>query len=618
MGTAATDRAIARSVAFIATSTESNERVLLLDRFELPIDALVSDPGLDEKVLTSLNLRFLGDVVQPDELTQLLEEQFETAAEFVYGHPIWKRIREGSERDLHAYLMETRHYLAAASTRMSPSIHRSIGLPPLTLLLSRHLLEEWDHARFFEGALKALGCARPLVQACRPMPATLEWIHATRSMAYEDDLGAAICSGFMEHSSVEAVSVIGWHDMLVSTGLLSREANAAIFAHVETDIQFGHAGNWTEAIVRSGPITTTRACKLLNNVATLAEAIYRWLTCLHCGVAADLVSGLQVFTEAGVLQGADEAETIGEVDIYRGLPVWPATLLSHVNESGCGSVSDVICALTYALGAELLRTPEQHHPLARAARDFASRLVGDEEIEHLGHVDGLERVASGWLRTIDGHPLWDAMSGAAGEHLVAGYVLENYHYLASATSHISAGIASSTDATVRGLLINHLEDELEHKDLLSERLRESGYVMDPDAMRPLSTTVAFVGFLQNLGHQDWRAYLLVSTYLQKSLSDMRGTQRHAEFYQAVSGKSPNAGRLLQILREHDDIDEGLGHDDRPRARLTAMLSECDRVPTASVEIAAVGPALAWGFLDGILQHYGQSAGALQQRHGWHM
>lgn len=617
MSTATSARAINRSVAFVAESAESAEPVLLLDRFEIPLDALVSDPVLEEKVLTSLSLAFLGDCVRPDELTQLLEEQFATAAELVYGHPIWKRIREGSTRDLHAYLLETRHYLAAAAARMSPSVHRSIGLPPLTLLLSRHLLEEWDHARFFEEALAALGCAQPLVEACRPMPATLEWIHATRTIAYEDDLGAAVCSGFMEYSSVEAGAVSGWHEMLVSSGLLSAEANAAIYAHVETDLHFGHADNWARAIALAGPITTTRACKLLNNVATLAEAIYRWLTSLQRGVAGDLVRGLQVFTELGVLDRRDSDGTIGEVDIYRGLPVWPASLLTHVNESGRGSASDVVCALTYALGAELLADPEHDHPLPDAVRNLAVRLVGDGSPEDLNDAHALEQLATSWLRSVDGHPLWDVMSGAHNEYLVAGYVLENFHYLASASSHISAGIASCTDAAVRRHLIDHLDDELEHRDLLSQRLRESGYVTDPDAMRPLSSTVAYVGFLENLAHQDWRAYLLVSTYLQKSLSEIRGSHRHSGFYQSVSDMSPTSGRLLHILREHDDIDEGLGHDDRPGARLAAML-ECDRVSNATVQLAAIGPALAWGFLDGILQHYSQGPGALHQRNGWHV
>jgi len=83
-------------------------------------------------------------------------------------------------------------------------------------LLSHHLLEEWDHEKFFSEALKVVGCDGVLVSTARPILATLEWVHVTGAIA--------VCSGFMEYSSNETGAVRGWHSMLVETGLLPEAA----------------------------------------------------------------------------------------------------------------------------------------------------------------------------------------------------------------------------------------------------------------------------------------------------------------------------------------------------------------------------------------------------------
>jgi pyrroloquinoline quinone (PQQ) biosynthesis protein C len=612
-----------RANPFLAHTRDGSSSVILLDRFELPMADIPS--SLWTKIEASLDVGFLGPVIEPDVMIVLMSEQYAAASEFVYGHPVWGRIRSGDRNALHAYLLETRHYLAAASARMSPSIARQIGLGPVNLLLSRHLLEEWDHAKFFADALQAIGCRRDLLPAVRPLPATMEWLHATRTLAYGSGLNAAMCSGFMEYSSTEADAVAGWHDMLVSSGLLLPEANRAILRHVDTDVAFGHADNWKHVLTARGPLVPDEAAGALNAVATLAEAIYRWLSSLDRGLSASIVAGLQLLEEDRVEAAGSgsartseaQTETAGpqdiEVAIYDGLPVWPAPVLSLVSwgDEGLTDAAAIITGLTYALGSLPADEPS---PLQSAVRTNAARLVGSGAVQR-DTVQGLEAEATGWLRAIDGHELWSAMVEDSSDELIVGYVLENYHYLASATCHIGAAIASSTSAAVRRQLIAHLEDELTHCTMLEKTLLQCGGVERPSAMRPLPTTVAFVGFLENLGHQDWKAYLAVSTFLQKSLSECRPTSRHTQFYSAIADRSPTGAALLRALWEHDEIDEGLGHDDRPAQRLAELL-RYGPLPEDSLRHAAVGPGLAWGFLDGILQHYRTGPGSVRQRVAW--
>ena len=545
----------------------------------------------------------------------LISEQYAAASEYVYGHPIWKAIRSGARRPLLAYLLETRHYLAASASRMAPSIKQDVGLSPLTLLLSQHLLEEWDHAKFFSEALCTIGCSPLLSSASRPLPATLEWIHATRSIAYKSDLSAALCSGFMEYSSKETQAVLSWHSMLVTQGLISSAANKSIIKHLETDISFDHAENWKRAIKLNGAVTASVVASALNDVVTIAEAIYRWQSALLGGCSASIVYGIQSMTEEGLSGKVEPRDSEYDCHVFDGLPVWPSAVMGFVS-SGNDSAPEaakIITAVTYALGY-VSPVLTDTSPLASTVSDNARQLAGLQCCD-LASASCLETEVTGWLRCIDGHSLWDDMTQMRCDGLIAGYVLENFHYLASAARHIGGAIASCTNTSLRLQLIEHLEDELKHCDLLETKLTETGAIHSPSRMRPLSTTVAFVGFLQNIARQDWKAYILVSAFLQKSLSECRASQRHSRFYERVIGQNPTSGPLLRSIWEHDDLDKDLGHDDRPSKLLATLVAE-EAVSKESLRHAAVAPALAWSFLDGIHAHYRHGRGALFQRVGW--
>ncbi|MCV7227685.1 hypothetical protein [Mycolicibacterium komossense] len=606
-----------RTVPFIAHSASSKTPIVLIDQYEVPgVNIPTSVWG---KMARAIDLRELAATIDPDTLTVLASEQFAAASEFVYGHPIWAEIRAGASAPLHAYLLETRHYLAAASARMSPALARGIGLCPLTLLLSKHLLEEWDHAKYYAAALEQLGCQRDLIARARPLPTTLEWIHATRHIGYCDPLSAALCSGFMEFSSTELDTVLSWHDMLVNTGLLSQDANDAIRGHVDIDVHFGHAQNWQNAINVAGTLPAAAAARALNAVATIAESIYRWLSSLIDGAGASIVAGMQLLETAEVADNLLPNNALHdsdlEVRIYDCLPVWPAPLLKTATwgDSEFSTAADIVCGLNYAFGNEL--TSLRNSELATVIDEYAAR-IAPPPTTMMGTTNELDGFVTGWLRAIDGHDLWDAMTDAAAEpELIAGYVLENYHYLASAAGHVGAAIASTTCPKIRAQLIEHLDDELTHCDMLGRALARHAGIQEPASMRPLPTTVAFVGFLQNIAHQDWTAYVLVSTFLQRSLSETRQNNRGEDFYRTIDTANPNNGALLTALRDHDAIDQVLGHDAKPTLRLEETLKSAP-ISTCSRTHAAVAASLAWSFLDGIERHYSSGTGALRQRMSW--
>lgn len=596
-----------RTVPFLATAL--TEPLVVLDRFTFPPASLTANHPVIEKIEVSLSLQQFTNTVDAETAVAIASEQYVAGSEFVYGHPIWEDIRSGSQAAVYAYLLETRHYLAAASSRMAPGIQGGIGLDPLTLLLSKHLIEEYDHAKFFEDALHVIGCPRNQITTARPLPSTLEWIHFTRAVASRDSLSAALCSGFMEYSSRESEAVIGWHRHLSKQCLIPDDANAAIFKHVETDLGFGHDKNWENAIQHVAPISTERFAAALNDVATLCEMIYRWLSVLRNGLSAYVVTAMSV---GCIPSMAIESESTA-VRAFSGLPVWASSVLHMVNHGGTGTqMASSVIGVAYSHGQDLM--PAETADFENAVLSVCSTLAAPQA-EHVESPKSLYQTARSWLRSIDGHELWQALVNRPSFSLVQGYILENYHYLASATRHISAAISSCPDGAIQLDLIAHLEDELEHCELLRTVLERTDEIRHIKRCRPLPTTVAFVGYLRDLGTTDWRGYLVASAFLQCSLAELRSDKRHQRFYSEVIKAVPEAKILLDPLQLHDDIDEDLGHDDRAARRLERLIQR-HQIPVESFERAAITPLLAWGFLDGIVQHYQHGGASVTQRIAW--
>lgn len=611
-------RPLNRSPFFVAYAASGRGQILLLDRFEIALDELALGHEVYARALEPLDLGRHGKAIDSDQLIELLAEQFDAASEFVYGHPSWENIRGGSQRALLAYILETRHYLAAAPSRMSSSIETGMGLSPLTLLLSHHLLEEWDHEVFFTNALVAMDCPEALVRSARPLPSTLEWVHLSRFIGSKGALNAAACSGFMEYSSTETEAVKGWHVLLTQKGLIPETATQAIFSHFETDLGFDHASNWQRAIRCEPVVSLSVAQDVLNDVCAIAEMIYRWLSALDAGASADIVTAMQVSGDQAYTTASFRRPHELSVKMFNGLPVPPSTLLSAINwgDGSATPASQIATAASYAfrhLSRNNSASGGDFMPLVAAYSASWGEGAPDGAVED---IQSLLAIVESWLCTIDGHELWGAMLEMPSDALVTGYFLENFHYLASATRHITAAIASSDLPAVRRAYLAHLEDELEHCDILGAALSAVANIDHPERFRPLPTTMAFVGYLELLARSNWRAYVIVSTFLQSSLSVSRTGGRHAEFYETLMQRNPRLASLVQTMATHDEIDDGLDHDTAHIDRLTAILAES---PATISEIgqAAISASLGWSFLDGILQHYSCGSGAILQRAGWH-
>jgi pyrroloquinoline quinone (PQQ) biosynthesis protein C len=642
--------ALRRTVPFLAPGRARDEsRVLLLDRAELPLAAVT--PELAARLARPVNLGPADRCLPAAQVERIVEGQYEACLEYIYGHPAWQRFRDGAgQAALYSYLLESRHYLAAAPFRMASGITDALRPSTLVRLQAHHVVEEADHDTYFENGLAALGAPRELVRQARPSPVTVEWIHLMRTVAGYSPLAAAICSGLLEYTAGDNAAVSGWHELLVERGLLGREAVQAIFEHVETDLGLGHGSNWRHAIQAARVVPVEELADWLNATSLVAEMIVRWLDSLDAGLSGEVVAALPGLVPAG---GEPERVLSGEID---GLPVWPAEVydsFAHGARSSAPGVRRAL-ALAYAFagrvdsadaqgsatagdsggvsgagtggagaaaGQPAAATPGAPTTPVRAARGLVDRCA--RPWSGTDATGDLDKLVEGWMAAIDGHELWRELAERPAYPLVYGWMVENYHYVAGIWQHCGAAVSTCPDPVIRAELVKHLIEEFNHGKMFLrgiERGRGERYAgLGVAASRPLPTTVAFIGTLRELGQRDWKAYLLALGFLQLSLS--AGGQglheRHEGFYESMFRRLPEARELVAAMRRHDQEDTKLGHGDDSRL-LLRLLGQRHPVGQETVAAAAVVPQLAWSFLDGIRRHYRHGDAAVLQRLGWHV
>lgn len=582
-----------RTVPFLGDVV--GKRVFRIDNFLIG-NGEAPQPELVTRIGRTLDLSLIGHDLPVELAEAVIEEQFDAAMDYLFSHPLWEQFRSGSDavEPLLAYLIETRHYLAAAPARMAPGVSCSYPDSDITEILARHLIEESNHAIYFERALETLGVSAATARSIRPDPRTIELIHLMRDVASHDPLCAAVCSGLLESTANDRDGVLRWHDMLVQRGLLPASTVEAFKRHVAVDYELGHGRTWRRVLRALGPtVHSDRLAIALNASTQVAEMLFRWFSAFQQGS-----SGMAVLLLSQDDAGAERAdEPAADRDrFWSGIPVWPASVM-HATAYAANHTFAVRAALSSMVLLE-------QAPPAGSSQAIGELAASSWQPE----MRPVPTHARDWVRVIDGHRLWDLMLSAKGASAVAlatGWIVENIFYLRAAARHNANVIASCPDQRIRNWMVHHMEEEQGHASILRRHLPES---INLEAWRPLPTTTAFVGALVDAARIDWKAYCLAQICLQGSLRDNSDA-----FYEAVATTSAQAARIIAGMRDHDHIDRDCGHCDDAE-ELATLLSPYILEPMTLEHGALIGQ-LAWSFLDGIADHYVHEA-SIAQRIGW--
>lgn len=595
------EECVQRTVPFL---TPHSEGVALRLGELLVVPRRDTFPHLHELLGRHLSLGSVGDTLSAKAAEPVVAEQYEACLEHVFSSPTWEAFRASrGQLAIIAYMTETRHYLHAATARMAAGVAAMPHHWDVSSHLSEHLIEEADHARFFENALELLGIPRAAVSQLRPLPATLAWILVMRASAFEDPLAAALCSGLMESSAADRPVVSAWHEMLVSNSLLPAEVVNAMREHVDLDAQLGHGDNWRDCLSAFRRIDTLRLVRALNSVTIVAEAARNW---------SDSLLNSPIGTVAAAVNGRATGGLPRVDAIFNGDRVWSAAFLDDLADRNTSTGYSSVVTAAYSLS--------DHHLAAGHDDVLPEFLVEARRVREACSVPAdpapgksIGDTIDAWLCSINGHHLWDALLHSIDACLAGGWILENYHYLAASARHVSAAIFSCPDAELRQMLTRHLKEEAHHEDILAAALRTFAGSVDPGTLRPLPSTVAFIGYLRELAFVDWKAYVVALNVLQRSLRP--GDERHSQFYARMARTSREAAALAGAMRQHDEVDGQLNHHDQADHMLDRLCASHD-VTAESMRRAAMVPMLAWGFLDGILKHYSNGPLAILQRQGW--
>jgi len=595
---------IGRSVPFAVRAGSIRESAWLLDPYSFPVRQVPSK-ALLSKVRNSLDLSLLGDSFPAVVAEKLLADQYDACMTFMFEHPLWEQTRSsrGSEA-LSAYVLETRHYLHAAPWRMAPGAASALTDLPLAAHLAEHVVEEADHARFFEDALTRLGCSVRSVRSAEPLPGTLEWVFLMRGLSHSSALVAGIASGVMEYTANDRTLINAWHQNLKDKKLLPSAVIEAFRRHVDLDEELGHGNNWREMLHEQAVIDAKSLARSLNAAATVAEGVDRWSDQAVEGLAATAVH------EMTSIDDAHSEESLDVVDPILGARfVWPAEVLHQVAYGGGEPLGfRRVVAQSYFLAGNGGAVTS---PVSVEAKRLKKRLA--VRVERPRTEEGWSEMLREWQRCVDGHRLWSEMESAPDDSLAYGWLLENFHYLGASPLHVAAAVASCPDVALRASLVKHLAEEAGHERMLlgalSKRMPKALVLLQ----RPLSSTTAFTGLLADLARSDWKAYVLALGFLQFTLSTDGRRQR--SFYDQVGKGRPGTKALLGAMRAHDREDARLGHN-RDAAEMIKRLVSRHEVPAESLGRAARIGTLAWSFLDGIRRHYSMGPSSIVQRMGW--
>lgn len=603
-----------RTVPFISESLfETGKPSFLIDNLEV-LDSDISHSRLVGKLHDSLKISKKYYITSRDSIL-LVTAQYDTCLEYMFSHRFWRLLRETENKTLAlGFLIETMHYLAAAPHRMANGIdiHYDCN-DALTNLISKHTLEEHNHNIFFEMALKEYGCDSKILSFSRPLPTTFEWIYLMRFLSKIDPLCAILSSGLLEYTAEDQGTIKNWHTMLVDRNILNRASVNAIYEHVKLDYRLQHNSNWKNALKSLKFIECKRLCVCLNSIATIAEMYVRWLDSIVNGLSGDFVNVLSK------LNFKLERKDIGsDVDYtFVSLPVFSSKIYDLVTHGGNISkkLKEVV-STSFCLSGIALENPKN---VECSDRNFIDLILNTtKKTSKHKHFDTtrkkfIELVNESWLLAINGHKLWEALRENPSYSLVFGWIYENYYYISSIAQHVGPAIASCSDSLIRDELVKHLDAEIDHGSMLRKPLLKNEYGINIDHLRPLPTTLAFVGGLAQLASSNWKAYCLAMYYLQCTIKNPNRTFR--DFYKTVADKLPNAIGLLDAIEEHDITDISLHHEDDLDFLLKILFKRM-KITHDDVLIASTVAQLSWSFLDGIQTHYRNGDISVIQRLGW--
>jgi hypothetical protein len=178
-----------------------------------------------------------------------------------------------------------------------------------------------------------------------------------------------------------------------------------------------------------------------------------------------------------------------------------------------------------------------------------------------------------WRRQIGYHRLFGLLErGEAGNDLIAGFLLETYHFVRMAAQHIGTAIAHCDDPGAIDLLSEYLADEYRHHKLIADSVAAMGIPRDQiENAHPVIGTLSLVNMLCQIGRTSTLGYLCCLNLIEARPQDEQGSRAAWEL---IAQKAGLDGKVFDGLVRHMQIDVKVGHADL----LATALSKRESIP----------------------------------------
>ncbi|WP_394826507.1 iron-containing redox enzyme family protein [Pendulispora albinea] len=156
------------------------------------------------------------------------------------------------------------------------------------------------------------------------------------------------------------------------------------------------------------------------------------------------------------------------------------------------------------------------------------------------------------LHELVGSPLVARMlAGTLTERLVVGYLVEEYHLVASAASHISPMVAGAQTERLRMMFSDYMSGEYWHCLLLKKGLLAAGLTEEQiGAADPLPATLAVINLMRESSRTDPLAYSVWLSVMEGG--DDKGAVAFSKMYDQLGTLVP--AEVLLPSREHAVLD----------------------------------------------------------------
>jgi pyrroloquinoline quinone (PQQ) biosynthesis protein C len=132
-----------------------------------------------------------------------------------------------------------------------------------------------------------------------------------------------------------------------------------------------------------------------------------------------------------------------------------------------------------------------------------------EQIPVEAFLSQIDKSTAMWTEQIGYHRLWSGLENQEyRKEVFLGLIMETYHYIKSASSHISTAIAHCTDPAWQRLLSEYLSEEYDHAWMARDCLVRMGMPLDQvESAHPVIGTWSWINNLRQIAREDTLGYL---------------------------------------------------------------------------------------------------------------